>query len=364
MDDKVSKAKSIIKASKLDGMLLINTSLNKLDPNIYYFVGKTFEYCALLFYKKNVLLTMPRLELGRAREAVKGKDIRLKIIDNRNFSELLSSLDVHGRIGINHESISLAEFNALKTKDKKLIFSDISSQLHDMRMQKTDAELQNIRKAAYHADKIISGLFGKLKNNKQMRHFKKESDIMDYLNSETRKAGLKTSFKPIVASAKNSANPHHDAKDLLGKGFCIIDFGVKYDGYCSDMTRTIYFGTPSKKERELYDLVLKSNVESIRFAERDSRCSDVDKYCKKVLGEYSERFIHGLGHGIGVEIHEGPTLNSKSKDVIKDNMVFTIEPGIYLPGKYGIRIEDDIIMHDGRKEIITKTSKELFCFDI
>jgi Xaa-Pro aminopeptidase len=188
---------------------------------------------------------------------------------------------------------------------------------------------------------------------------------MKYLDAETAKLGLKTSFKPIVASGRNSANPHHDNTGKLSKGFCIIDFGIKYNGYCSDITRTIYFGKPTTKETEIYDTVLGANNKCINSVKCGMKCSDADKLCRKVLGKYSDKFIHGLGHGIGVEIHEGPTLNSKSKDVLKDGMVFTIEPGVYIKNIGGVRIEDDVVLlYNGEKKVLTKTTKKLLCFKI
>jgi Xaa-Pro aminopeptidase len=359
------KMKTRLLDKGIGAIVLINTSLNKLDPNIYYFLGKTFEYCVLIIKRDEKILIVPKLEYGRAKEAIKGKKIMLKTITQRDFSEIIESLDIKGKIGINFEYISLAEFNGLKKLKKSFI--DISEDLKILRMQKNVDEIKKIRTAARYADKIIANLFERFRQKESKpgkKGFKTEREVMEFLDSETKRFGLKTSFKPIIASGKNSANPHHDSNDILHKGFCVIDFGVKYKGYCSDMTRTIYLGRAAKKEIEDYELVLKTNNSCIDFCRVDKKCSDIDRYCRKILGDKEKYFIHGLGHGIGVEIHEGPTLNSRSKDILKSGCVITIEPGIYYPGRYGIRIEDDLVLKNNSKEILTKTTKKLLCFYI
>lgn len=364
ISENYSKSRAFLSAKKLNAIVLINTSLNKLDPNINYFIGKTFEYCALILKSAKTILIVPELEYGRAL-SLNNKDMRINIIKQRNLPELLKSLKLHGRVGINYDYISVKEFNEMKKKlESSIAFVDVSALLTELRIQKSADELADIRIAAELTDEILSKLFIKLETNNKTKLFLTELDIMNYLELETKKLGLKTSFKPIVASGKNSANPHHDSKDKLAKGFCIIDFGLKYKGYCSDITRTIYFGVPSKKETELYNLVLNANIQSIEFCGLNKKCSEIHAHCKILLGKHAKYFIHGLGHGIGVEIHEGPTLNDKSKDILKDHMVFTIEPGIYLRKRFGIRIEDDIILLGNKKEVITKTTKDLLVFNI
>lgn len=359
MNKKHIKINELFQKKKLNAILLINTSLNKIDPNIFYFTGKTFEYCAMLFTKKTCYLIVPELDYGRAKETMKNCGCKIKIIKHRNILELLKILKVKGRVGINYKMITLAEHSSLKKLKCKFI--DVSGSLVKMRSEKTEDEIKTIKISCNYADKIMQKLFLNIKKNK----FKTEKEILDYLENETKTLGLKTSFKPIVASGKNASFPHHDCKDTIRKGFCVIDFGVKYQGYCSDITRTIYFGKPSKKEIDFYALVLKANNESIEFLKENKTTCAIDKNCRKILGKFEKNFIHGLGHGIGVEIHEHPNLSSFSKDTIRKNQVFTIEPGIYFKNKFGIRIEDDVMINNsGKTKILTKTSKELMCFKI
>ncbi len=153
--------------------------------------------------------------------------------------------------------------------------------------------------------------------------------------------------------------PHHEPMNIkIKKGFCVIDFGVKYKGYCSDITRTIYVGKPSKKEQQIYNTLLNIQKNTINQIIQNKKCPELYNFVNESLGKYKKYFTHGLGHGVGVEIHEMPNLTLNSRDKIKNNMIFTIEPGIYFPRKFGIRIEDTILFKN-RPIQLTKTSKDL-----
>ena len=129
-------------------------------------------------------------------------------------------------------------------------------------------------------------------------------------------------------------------------------------GYCSDITRTIYVGRPSLKEKEIYNFLLKIQEEAVKLAANNEKCSELYDFVNESLGKYKKYFTHGLGHGLGIEIHEMPNLTLNSKDRIKNSMIFTIEPGIYLPNKFGIRIEDTILFKN-KPIALTKTTKDL-----
>lgn len=153
--------------------------------------------------------------------------------------------------------------------------------------------------------------------------------------------------------------PHHEPSNTkIKKGFCVIDFGVKYKGYCSDITRTICIGKPSDKEKETYNSLLAIQKNTINQIRSGKKCSELYDFVNNSLGKHQKYFTHGLGHGVGTQIHEMPNLSLNSKDRIKNNMVFTIEPGIYFPGKYGIRIEDTIFFKN-KSILLTKTAKDL-----
>lgn len=162
------------------------------------------------------------------------------------------------------------------------------------------------------------------------------------------------SFEPIVAFGPHSAIPHHQntSKKMKQSDVVLIDMGMKYKGYCSDMTRTFFVGKPSAEQAQVYQMVLDAQMAAIRALKAGVSCAKLDQIARDEMGDMAQHFGHSLGHGIGLDVHESPGLSSKSKEILKENMVVTVEPGIYLPGKFGVRIEDM-----GR---VTKTGYENF----
>ncbi|MBU0981314.1 aminopeptidase P family protein [Patescibacteria group bacterium] len=160
------------------------------------------------------------------------------------------------------------------------------------------------------------------------------------------------SFEPIVAFGSHSAIPHHQntSRRLKKTDIALIDMGIKYKGYLSDLTRTHFIGKPSSEQNAVFEKVLSAQKAAIKAIKPGIKASSVDKIARKTMGEDEKYFTHGLGHGVGLEIHEAPSLSSKSLDMLKKGMVVTVEPGIYLPGKFGVRIEDmGLICAEGLK---------------
>ena len=163
---------------------------------------------------------------------------------------------------------------------------------------------------------------------------------------------------------KNAAIPHHiTSNQKLHKGFLLIDCGASYQHYNADMTRMIYLGTPSVSEKAFYALLLKSQESVISIIKEGIPFKNLDDISRKNLGKYSSKFVHSLGHGIGLEVHEAPSFSPDPKNIIKKNQIFTIEPGIYFPNKFGLRIEDTLYF-DGKVKILTKASKKLVSLNI
>ncbi len=173
-----------------------------------------------------------------------------------------------------------------------------------------------------------------------------------YIRSYALENDLGLAFDPIVASGSNSRNAHHDNSGILKKGFLVLDLGFTYKGYCSDMTRTFYIGTPSEEEESQYYKVLKSQEKALEMVKASVSFQKIEEKVRDFLGDDNEYFIHSLGHGLGVDVHEKPF----KSDILKTNQVITIEPGIYK--KQGVRIEDVLIVKN-KAEILTKTPKKL-----
>src|SRR5262249_31721698 len=166
----------------------------------------------------------------------------------------------------------------------------------------------------------------------------------------------------IIASGKRSALPHGRATGArIGKGFVVCDFGVILAGYCSDMTRTLHVGEPSRAARSFYRAVLEAQQAALSVVRPGISTGEVDAVARKLLKKsgLAKYFTHSTGHGVGLEIHEAPRVAAGQKEILEPGMVITIEPGAYLPGKWGVRIEDMVAVTERGCEVLTPTSKEL-----
>lgn len=184
------------------------------------------------------------------------------------------------------------------------------------------------------------------------------------LEYAARKLGAEgMSFATIVASGKRSALPHGQAsaQKLPRKGFVTLDFGVILDGYCSDMTRTVYLGRPTREERRAYEAVLEAELAGVAAVRPGVAAGAVDAACRQVLRRHGlgKYFSHSTGHGVGLAIHEGPRIGSKVREPLLEGMVVTIEPGVYIPGCFGVRIEDMVVVEAQGARVLTPTPKQL-----
>ena len=179
-----------------------------------------------------------------------------------------------------------------------------------------------------------------------------------FLEKEIKNRGADLAFPTIVGTGKNSSIPHHITSTVkLQKGFLQLDFGAKWQNYCSDMSRVLYLGKPIEEELKMYKLLLEVQEKAIGEVKNNKLYKEIDTDVRKHLGKYNKYFIHGLGHGVGIDIHEAPVY---SKAKIEKGHIFTIEPGIYLPNRYGLRIEDTLHF-DGIKttNLTNSASKDL-----
>lgn len=349
---RIKRFQKTLREKNIDLAIVYNWNNN--DPNMLYFTGMELEYSFLLIPKKgNSILATSKLEYERAKN--RSKISRVEVFDKPAFRFLGRFVNKKSikTIGINKSAVSLSEFSAMKKHFSKKRYTDLSRLLLEQRKTKENDEIRDIKKACGIADSIFSKIIADF-------NFKTEQDIVDFIRQEAQKNSCGLSFYPIVASGRNSSMPHYRGrKVMLKKGFCVIDFGVSYKGYMSDMTRTIYIGRPGRQETKLYDILLKVQEKCIAAARPGMKVAELAALARKVLGRYEKNFIHGLGHGIGVQIHELPSISSASKDIFMENDIFTIEPGIYFPGKLGIRIEDDILLGKKGPVVLSRAKKGL-----
>jgi len=206
-------------------------------------------------------------------------------------------------------------------------------------MIKTPGQLLSIMKAAAIGDMCFSHMLDFLKTG--MTEIEVAAEIDRFLFSH---GAEKLAFPIICVSGERTNQPHGEPSDkIIEKGdFVTLDFGAVIDGYCADMTRTVAMGHVSDFQREVYELVLSAQIAAISVCNAGALCFDVDKAARDIIESagFGEQFVHGTGHGVGTEVHEAPRLNRKSEAILEENMAVTIEPGIYIPDKFGVRIED------------------------
>jgi Xaa-Pro aminopeptidase len=227
-----------------------------------------------------------------------------------------------------------------------------------LRLVKDEDELGIMREAALLGCRLFDHILGYL------RPGLREIEVAAELEHQARLLGAQgMSFDTIVASGKRSALPHGHATDtrLPKRGFLTLDFGIIHDGYCSDMTRTVYFGSPRPDERNAYQAVLEAQESAVAAVTAGALCGDVDEAARSVLRNagLAEVFTHSTGHGVGLEIHEAPRVGANQTTRLQAGMVVTIEPGIYLEGRFGIRIEDMVAVTRNGGEVLTPAPKAL-----
>ncbi len=352
---KANALKKVLEKNKLDFALLYNSDSTKTDQNMLYFSGYNGLGALIVPRRKKEFLIAPEMEFQRAKKSIVKKVYKMK--KKRFFEEIYGIIKKnkikHKKIAIDKNSFTLNHYRYFKKQFKNIKTKDISSDCLKLRQIKTNKEILLLKKSCNYASIILQ------KTIKNFKDFKTEAQVAAFLEYETKKLGLGMAFKPVIASGLNSSIPHYEPKNIeLKKGFCVIDFGVRYKGYCSDITRTIYLGKISEKERENYNFLLNIQKNIINDVKISDKCSKIYENCVKDLGKNAKYFTHGLGHGVGVEVHELPNLTLNSKDKIRQNMIFTIEPGIYIPKKFGIRIEDTVLMKK-KLDVFTKVTKDL-----
>ncbi|PKQ19959.1 MAG: Xaa-Pro dipeptidase [Actinobacteria bacterium HGW-Actinobacteria-6] len=230
--------------------------------------------------------------------------------------------------------------------------------VEDLRQVKESHELDRVEAAARLTDRAFDHILGFVGPGKSEREIALELEFFMRTNGSDDVA-----FDPIVASGPNSARPHASVSDrIMGDGeFLKLDFGARIDGYCSDMTRTMVIGKASDRHREIYSAVLAANRAGVAAVRAGVPCKDVDAAARRVLEDlgFAEYFTHGLGHGVGLDIHEMPTLGRRSHDSLRVGSVVTIEPGVYMPGFGGVRIEDLLAVEEAGGRVLSASPREL-----
>jgi Xaa-Pro aminopeptidase len=260
-------------------------------------------------------------------------------------------------LGLDKNSIFFGQFESLAEKLQPIALVPIDSVVAKLRMIKAPSEVEKVKEACLFADRVFEYLLDRLQIGRT------EFDIHLELEFYIRRHGYELAFPPIVVSGENSARPHgHASKRVLQDGdFVTMDFGATIDGYHSDITRTIVMGTATPRHHEVYDQVLKSQMAALEAIKPGVRAADVDALVRQVLDEkgLAQYFGHGLGHGLGRLVHDSGRMAGTSTDVFEPGQIWTVEPGVYIEGFGGVRIEDDVVVVEDGIEILTHSPKEL-----
>lgn len=346
---RINKLRKYMKKNNIEGMLVSNFS------NIYYYSNFSSED-GLLFitFDKCYLLTDSRYTI-QANKECPGFEV---ITITRSYSESLKSLIEGGNIVTLGFEENL-EYNRYKAFSEKLGVEMKGFNIESLKNIKDEEEISSIRKACNIADKCYKHILKFVKVG--MREIVVRNEMLRYM---LELGASKESFDIIVASGERGSMPHGVAsgKKIKKGDFVTLDFGCIKDFYCSDITRTFVVGEPNKKMLEIYEIVREAQQKGLDVIKPGIKAKDVDFACRDYIEKmgYGEYFIHSTGHGLGILVHDALAISPNSDIVLKEGMVFTVEPGIYVEGLGGVRIEDDVVVTSCGCEVLTKSSKKLF----
>ncbi|WZL71454.1 Xaa-Pro peptidase family protein [Clostridiaceae bacterium 35-E11] len=277
--------------------------------------------------------------------------------DRRSVYSILNDLNLK-TLGFEDDFVTYSQYKEFLENLTKTQFIPLDGTMNHLRKIKDADEIDNIEKAAIITDEAFGYICEYIKPGVSEKEIALELEM--YMK---RKGASALSFEIIVASGIRSSLPHGRASNkLIEKGdFITMDFGCIFNGYCSDMTRTIVVGKANEKQKEIYGIVLEAQIQALDAIRPGAAGIDVDKIARKVISTkgYGKNFGHGLGHGVGLEIHEAPRLSPTSKDILEAGMVVTDEPGIYIPDFGGVRIEDLVVVTQTGNRVLSKSPKEL-----
>ncbi len=356
MKKKIVPLQQILEDRGIDAFLISSPSLIIYLTDYNGFSLSEREAFLIITSQNNYLITDRRYS-----DEVK-KKIRGYILIERNSSfkknlETIIKKEHLETIGFEEQNLTVAEYNSFKKFFNLLPFS-----LDKLRSIKTDDEIKNIQQASSIGDEAFNYLLTKIRLDQT------EKELAFLLEEFAFKKNVKLSFPSIVAFGENSAIPHHQTDDtkLKKNDIILLDFGITYKNYCSDMSRTIFLGEPTNEQKKAYLTVRNAQIKARKKIEKALSLSspisatEIDSTSRKYIVFHGYPDIpHALGHGIGIEVHEAPSLSKNSKDYLYEGMVFSIEPGIYIPGRFGIRIEDLFTIKNKKLLRLTNSSTSL-----
>lgn len=350
---RINTLRSACRADHLDAIVVTNME------QVRYLTGFSGDSGMLVLTSKGAEFLTDFRFTDQAKQQVKGA--RVSIIKGDLFANLKDLAILKGknlRVGYSGDLLSVSARDRLAANLPDALVANASSTLAEMGWVKDSDELANIKKAVAISDTVFERILELVRPGIRENELAAEMEYqMMMLGSE------KPAFETIVASGYRSAMPHGVAstKKLAKGDFVTFDFGARYNGFVSDITRTVVVGKASERQKKIYNLVAKAQLAGIRKVKAGVAAKAVDEACRSIITKagYGKEFGHGTGHGIGFFIHMGPRVSSISTDKLKPNNVITIEPGIYISGWGGVRIEDDVVVTRSGGKVLNRAPKYL-----
>ena len=359
MDRTPHRREKLLKAFKADQ---IDALLISSPTNVRYLTGFTGDDSTLLLTRDRAIVISDGRYTTQLKQECPSLELNIRPVGQMMtgaIAEVVGKLEVH-RLGFEPSALSVAEFESLKQQaPPTLEFAAIKNRVEDLRAIKDKDEVAEIREAIGMAERAFAMLRAGLRGQET------EKDTADALESYLRRCGASAaSFPPIVAVGERSALPHARptaAKRIDQADFVLVDWGATASPYKSDLTRVLVTGKVTSKFEKVYRTVLAAQERGIAAIRPGVKARDVDAEARSVIEDagFGRFFTHGLGHGLGMDIHEAPALRKESGVTLQPGMVITVEPGIYLPGWGGIRIEDDVLVTPDGCEVLTHVPKSL-----
>jgi len=324
-------------------------------PNIRWLTGFTGSSAFLLVEPGSATLMTDFRYKAQAFEEV-GDGVSVRITDSDLFAEVARCLEEGAsgpRVGFEEQSLTVRDRRALGESSGAVMWEPAGPMVGELRSTKDSLEIDAISRAVRVAESALEDLLG------SVREGVSERDLAAELVYRLRLAGSESMpFEPIVASGPRSALPHAQPgeRPLREGDLLLVDFGARIEGYCSDMTRTFVLGAATTWQVEIHGIVSRAVENAIAATEAGVMAKDVDRAARGVIVEagFGDRFGHGTGHGIGLEVHERPSVNERSRDTLESGNVVTIEPAVYLPGRGGVRLEEVVVATEGGRSVLTR----------
>lgn len=331
--------------------------LTDLD-NIRYLTGFSGSNASVLVTLTGVWFFTDGRYIAQAADQVHGAEVNIYLTEDEFRETVSSKVSAMGKVGVEAASMTLAQRESFASFFPESDLVAVSGLVEDLRRVKEPEELVAIREAARIADEGLEHILEKVEVGRTERDL--ALDLEFYMRTH---GAEDVSFELIVAGGERSALPHARPSDspVETDRFLLFDLGCKYEGYCSDITRTVVVGLADARHVEVYEAVLRAQSAGLAALAPGVRCADVDRAARGVLEDagFGAQFSHGLGHGVGIQIHEAPTLRTTSEDVLREGDVVTVEPGAYFPGWGGVRIEDLAVITKDGYEVLSKSPKGL-----